>query len=147
MGGYLINFSVYTMAMIGVIFAAVFVFNKFSGSCFSKKTSLLNIEDSMKLSTRKTLHVVNVAGEKFLIAADIDRTSLISKLGDKKEETKTQEIIQEVKTKREDKSTKLSSFDGIDSLREFTSVIDFNKEKAKKAPVMRELAKKLKCES
>lgn len=131
---YLINFSIYTLAMIGIIFAALFVFKTFSNKCFSKKSAMLNIEDSMSLSPRKTLYIVNARNEKFLIAADIDRTSLIAKLNTKEEDA----------TVREDKSFKLSSFDGIESLNEFASIIDFNKEKAKKGPMMRELAKKLK---
>lgn len=134
MTNYLINFSIYTLAMIGIIFAALFVFKTFSNKCFSKKSAMLSIEDSMSLSPRKTLYIVNAENEKFLIAADIDRTSLIAKLGNKEETVKI----------REDKSSDLSSFDGIEGLSEFASIIDFNREKAKKGPMMRELARKLK---
>lgn len=133
---YLINFSIYTLAMIGVIFAALFVFKTFSNKCFSKRSAMLSIEDSMSLSPRKTLYIINTKNEKFLIAADIDRTSLIAKLNTK----------EETAALRKDKSTRLSSFDGIASLDEFASIIDFNKEKAKKGPMMRELARKLKSE-
>lgn len=81
MGGYLVNFTVYTMAMLGLISFAVFVFKKFTdGTMRSNKSKFLNIEESMSLSPRKTLHVVRAGNEKFLIAADIDRTTLISKL-------------------------------------------------------------------
>jgi flagellar biogenesis protein FliO len=135
MTGYLFSFSIYTMAMIGVIFLALFVFKTFSSKGFSKKSSNLNIEDSMGLSPRKTLYIVRAENERFLIAADVDRTTLISKLG-KDEKVELQPI-------REDKSTTLTSFDGIDSIDEFASIIDFKKEKAKKGPMMRELAKKL----
>lgn len=162
---YLINFSVYTLAMIGIIFAALFVFKTFSNKCFSKKSAMLSIEDSMSLSPRKTLYIVNAKNEKFLIAADIDRTSLIAKLNTNTElqskpdlkqqsrlgwQTQQQEAAtrckEETTTLREDKSSRLSSFDGIASLDEFASIIDFNKEKAKKGPMMRELARKLKSE-
>ncbi len=136
MTSYLISFSIYTMAMVGIIFAALFVFKKCSNNFFSKKSSMLKIEDSIKLSPRKTLYVIKTKNENFLIAADIDRTTLIAKLDEK----------QENKILREDKSTKLKSFDGVESLDEFSSIIDFNKEKAKKGPVMRELAKKLRSE-
>ncbi len=133
MTSYLINFSIYTTAMIGVIFLALFTFKKFSNVCFSKKSSMLSIEDSMKLSSRKTLYVVKADNEKFLIASDIDKTALIAKL-----DTKT-----DTKTSREDKSTRLKSFDGVESINEFSSVIDFNSKKIKKGPMMKELAKKL----
>ena len=135
---YLINFSIYTTAMIGVIFLALYTFKKFSNVCFSKQSSMLNIEDSMKLSARKTLYVINAENQKFLIAADIDRTSLIAKLDSKAEAEKI--------SPREDKSTKLSSFDGIESLNEFSSIIDFNRERSKKSPMMKELARKLRSE-
>lgn len=81
MGGYLVNFTVYTMAMLGLISFAVFVFKKFTdGTMRSNKSKFLNVEESMSLSPRKTLHVVRAGNERFLIASDIDRTTLISKL-------------------------------------------------------------------
>ncbi len=143
MSGYLINFSIYTLAMIGVIFMALFIFKTVMGGGFSKKSSSLKIEDTLKLSPRKTLYVVNAQNEKFLIAADLDRTSLISKLNAnlKSDVKEIQPLI------REDKSSNFSSFDGIESLNEFASLIDFqknaSKESIKKEPMMRELAKKL----
>ena len=137
MGHYLISFSIYTMAMIGIIFIALFSFKTFSNNCFSKKSSMLNVMDSMKLSARKTLYVIKAENEKFLIVADIESTSLIAKLENTNESSKP----------RGDKSTHLSSFDGLESLNEFASVIDFNEEKAKKGPMMRELARKLKSEA
>lgn len=141
MSGYLLNFSVYTAAMLGVIFLALFSFKAFSNKCFSKKSSMLNIEDSMNLSPRKTLHVINVQNERYLIAADADRTSLIAKLDCKSEIKGSTDAVSQ--PTREDKSLQLSCFDGIDSLEEFSSVIDFKKEKAAKGPMMRELARKL----
>lgn len=83
MGGYVANFTVYTMAMIGLICFAVFVYKKFTdGTMRSGDNKFLSVEDSMSLSPRKTLHVVRAGNEKFLIASDVDRTTLISKLGD-----------------------------------------------------------------
>ncbi len=81
MGGYIANFTVYTMAMLGLISFAVFVFKKFTdGTMRSNNTKFLSVEETMSLSPRKTLHVVRAGNEKFLIASDIDRTTLISKL-------------------------------------------------------------------
>ena len=138
---YLINFTIYTMAMVGVILIALFTFKSFSNGTFSRKSSSLNVVDSMKLSTRKTLYVVKADNERFLIAADIDKTSLIAKLGAQTNPIK--ETIEPEIFARTDKSLKLSSFDGIESANEFSTVIDFGREKAKKGPVMKELAKKL----
>ena len=79
MGGYLINFIVYTTAMVGIIFLAVFVYKKFSCTVESK-SKFLNVEDCISLAPRKNLYVVRAGKERFLIASDIDKTSLISKL-------------------------------------------------------------------
>jgi flagellar biogenesis protein FliO len=81
MGHYILNFSVYTMAMIGLIIFAVYVYKKFSISGLApKRKGILKIEDALGLSPRKTLYIVRAGKEKFLIAADMDRTTLISKL-------------------------------------------------------------------
>lgn len=155
MGNYLVDFSVYTLAMIGVIFAALFAFKTFSTKCLSNKSSKLNVEDSIGLSARKTLYIINVENERFLIAADTDKTSLIAKLSNETSPIKSHnlhnnelKITNETQTPkiREDKSLRLSSLNGIDSIDDFSSIIDFKKEKAKKDPVMRELARKLNIE-
>ena len=84
MGGYVANFMVYTMAMIGLICFAVFVYKKFTdGTMRTGENKFLSIEGSMSLSPRNTLHVVRAGNEKFLIASDVERTTLISKLGGK----------------------------------------------------------------
>jgi len=78
--GYLANFMVYTLAMIGVIAIALLVFkntNSFGGSSKSKSLKVL---DSLSLAPRKTLYVVSTGNEKFLIAGDVSQTILISKL-------------------------------------------------------------------
>lgn len=146
MGHYMIGFSIYTLAMVGVIFGALFVFKAFSNKCFNKKSSMLKIEDSMSLSPRKTLYVINAKNQSFLIASDIDRTSLIAKLDIDSEVQTTSPLIENDMSKiaRMDKSTNLTSFDGLESINEFTSLIDFQKERANKRPMMKELAKKVK---
>ena len=83
MTGYLVNFAIYTMAMLGLIFFALMVYKKFAvGSNFSKtsKNSNLSIEETMIIGPRKTLYVVKAGEERFLIAGDVDKTTLISKL-------------------------------------------------------------------
>lgn len=135
--GYLVHFTIYTLAMIGIIFGALYAFKFFANASMTKKSKMLNIEDTMSLSARKKLYVINVDGEKFLIAGDMERTSLISKLGTKQDKENEPEIL------REDKSTALKSFDGIESMSEFASILDFNKKNSQKQPMMKELARKL----
>jgi len=84
--GYLSNFIVYFLAMIGIIILALYVYKKFGMvSCTVRRTNSLKIEDSLNLSPRKTLYVVKDGNERFLIAADMERTTLISKLADSEE--------------------------------------------------------------
>ena len=81
MGGYLVSFSVYTFAMVGFLFLAVFVYRKTNvGANAKSKTGGMQIEESLNLSPRKSLHVVRVNDEKFLIAADLERTEFLAKL-------------------------------------------------------------------
>ena len=86
MSGYLTGFIVYTAAMIGVIFLAVFVYKKFSYSGTSK-SKFLNVEDCINLAPRKNLYVVRAGNERFLVASDAERTNLISKLGTNEQTT------------------------------------------------------------
>ncbi len=79
MSTYLLNFIVYTTAMIGIIFLAVIVYKNFACAPASK-SKFLNVEDCISLAPRKNLYVVRAGKERFLVAADAERTSLISKL-------------------------------------------------------------------
>lgn len=86
MSAYLLNFIVYTTAMIGIIFLAVFVYKKFS-VCTTTKSKFLDVEDCVSLAPRKNLYVIKAGGERFLVASDAERTTLISKLGENSVET------------------------------------------------------------
>ncbi len=84
--GYLANFMVYTLAMIGVISIALLIFKNsasFGGGCKSKHLKVL---DTLTIAPRKTLYVISTGREKFLIAGDVGKTALISKLESAKDE-------------------------------------------------------------
>lgn len=78
--GYLANFMVYTLAMIGVISIALLVFKNSSSFGGGSKSKNLKVLDSLTIAPRKTLYVISTGREKFLIAGDISKTTLISKL-------------------------------------------------------------------
>lgn len=81
MGSYILNFMVYTMAMCGLICFALFVYKKFAtGNFLTKNSQYLNIEETLSLAPRKMLYVIRAGEERFLIASDADKTTLISKL-------------------------------------------------------------------
>lgn len=78
--GYLANFMVYTLAMVGVIAIALLVFKNTNSFGNRSKSKSLRVLDSLSLAPRKTLYVVSTGNEKFLIAGDVSQTTLISKL-------------------------------------------------------------------
>ena len=79
---HIIAFIFYTLAMLGVMFVAFAVYKNVV-LCQNSHISKLKIEDMLRLNQRKSLYVINYEGEKFLIASDIDSTTLISKLNSK----------------------------------------------------------------
>ncbi len=92
MGGYLANFIVYTTAMIGIIFVALFVYKKTAVNSNSiSKNKFLKIEDVISIAPRKQLIVIKAGNERFLVASDSERTNLISKLETPGAITKIQE--------------------------------------------------------
>ena len=79
--GYLANFMVYTLAMVGVIVVALLIFKKATtGGIAGGKSKYLRVLDTLSIAPRKTLYIISTGREKFLIAGDVDKTTLISKL-------------------------------------------------------------------
>lgn len=83
MAGYVFNFVIYALAMVGLIILAVVTYQKTLGTASSNRDAL-SIDEKLSLNPRKTLYIVKAGKEKFLIASDLDRTSLIAKLDDNK---------------------------------------------------------------
>ena len=83
--GYITNFIVYTLAMVGVIVVALLVFKNATSIGQGRSSKYMKLIDTMSLGSRKTLYIVSAGKEKFLIAGDVDKTSLIAKLDDKTE--------------------------------------------------------------
>jgi len=83
MHNYLIGFSVYTLAMIGIIFIGFVVVKKCAMAKNGAKShnNFLEIETSLAIEARKTIHVIRAGNERILIATDTDRTSFLTKLG------------------------------------------------------------------
>ena len=122
MSGYLVNFMIYTLAMVGIIFLALFIYKKTAVMPGGKSRSkFLGVEDVMSLTPRKSLYVVRAGNERFLIASDMERTTLISKL----ENNTQEENIPVVNT---------SSVDDLPDITNYS---------ARKKAVMKEMAKKI----
>ncbi len=122
MSGYLVNFMIYTLAMVGIIFLALFIYKKTAVMPGGKSRSkFLGVEDVMSLTPRKNLYVVRAGNERFLIASDMERTTLISKL-----ENNTQE-----------ENIPVVNTPSVDDLPDITNY------SARKKAVMKEMAKKI----
>lgn len=127
--GYLSNFIVYFLAMIGLIILALYVYKQFNaGAGFSKTSRLLSVEDSLSLSPRKMLYVIREGNERFLIASDMERTTLISKLDDRVDEGNVKNNQRYIK--------------GVDLSKDAVSAQD--KVSPLNKPIMREIKNRLK---
>lgn len=82
MGSYLVGFSVYTLAMIGIIFVGFVVVKKCSMARRGARShnDFLEIETSLSLEPRKTVHVIRAGGERILLATDAESTTFLTKL-------------------------------------------------------------------
>lgn len=128
MTGYLINFAVYTLAMVGVIFLALMVFKKTALNQHSQSnTKTLSVEESISLSPRKSLYIIKAGMERFLIASDIERTTMLSKLNS----NSIQKVLEETPEMKKE------------ILSESISKIIAEETQPHKSPVMKSLMKKL----
>ena len=146
MGVYLINFLVYSMAMVGLLFVCLMVYKKTMANNYSKKNSEeLTVENAMNLSARKTLYIVKAGNEKFLIASDAERTTFLAKLNDI-ENTNTKQIQEipndiffSINENELNKEKKANEQKGVD----YTEVMNAIKNTTHKQPVMKEILRKL----
>ena len=81
MSSYITGFSVYTLAMIGVIFIALVVAKKaLSFTPHGNKNDFLKIEKCLNLEPRKNLYVIKAGRERFLLATSGEGCQFMTKL-------------------------------------------------------------------
>ncbi len=81
MVSYLINFSVYTLAMIGTILLGFVVVQKsLSGRFAQNKSNFMLLEQTLCLEPRKNIHLIKVGCERFLISTDAQGTNFLTKI-------------------------------------------------------------------
>lgn len=141
MGGYLVNFAVYTMAMIGLIFFALMIYKKFSGEgILGRKSEFLSVEDTIGIAPRKNLYVVRAGNERFLIAGDIDKTTLIAKLDENNTSSKVANF--DTQFTKIEKTTKITEdLPDITDIRNYT--INQSTKATSSSDVLKRLAKKI----
>ena len=95
---YITAFIFYTLAMIGIMLLGFVIYKKTILSSKSDNRGMIKVLDRTNISPKKSLLVVKVKNEKFLIAIDAERTTFLSKLADDKQSNKEQKedrIIQQ----------------------------------------------------
>lgn len=141
MGGYLVNFAVYTMAMIGLIFFALMIYKKFSGEgILGRKSEFLSVEDTIGIAPRKNLYIVRAGNERFLIAGDIDKTTLIAKLDENNISSKVANF--DTQFTKVEKTTKFTEdLPDITDIRNYT--INQSTKATSSSDVLKRLAKRI----
>ena len=91
---YIIAFSLYTLAMIGIFFIAFVVYKKTMNFNNPRHNEGMRIEDMLRLSQRKSLYIINVQNERFLIASDLENTTFLAKLAPREELKHNQDVSQ-----------------------------------------------------
>ena len=90
---YFIQFLAYTMAMVGFLAICVVIYKKLGINSFSQSNKDLYIENGLRINARKYIYIIKAGNERFLVASDIERTTMLAKLQeDENPIKKSQEI-------------------------------------------------------
>lgn len=147
MSTYLINFLVYSMAMVGLLFICLMVYKKTMGNNkFSRNSEEFSVENALNLSPRKTLYVIKTGSERFLIAADAERTAFLAKLNEHQNIPSMPEITQEpVVTVDVESPNFKTTFNQYKSEQktDYGEIAGAIRMTRKKPPLMREILRKL----
>lgn len=83
MQGYFVQFLAYTMAMVGFFTVCLLIYKKLCIKPLSCSTQdSLSIEKVLRLNARKQIYILKAGNERFLVAADPERTTMLAKLED-----------------------------------------------------------------
>ena len=123
---YLISFVTYTFAVSGLLILALCIYKKFTTTIQKgSKSDFLRLEHRLDLSARKSIYVIRAGNERFLIASDLERTSLIAKLNIpmNREQNREMTVPKEMQVQREIKTFDLEE-DKIPVLQSLVNKID-----------------------
>lgn len=137
---YIISFSLYTLAMAGIFFIAFIVYRKSTDFKNPKFNNGIKIEDMLRISQRKTLYIINVEGNRFLIASDFENTTLLANLPAKNEGIKNDSKRNLLKEKFDIKNL-TSLYSPNDIRQDIKNVPDENYREIYKSEVKDETAK------
>ena len=77
---YITAFIFYTLAMVGILLVGYIIYKKSFTNTQTQTRGLIKILDHQMISPKKSLMVVKVNNERFLIASGIEHTTFLAKL-------------------------------------------------------------------
>lgn len=99
---YIAAFIFYTLAMVGILLVGFIIYKKTLITSKNDSKGLIKVLDTVAIAPKKTLMVVRVRSEKFLIALDSERTTFLAKLSEDAPKKEEQQKAQQ-KSSNEDK--------------------------------------------
>ena len=93
---YIAAFIFYTLAMIGIMLVGLIIYKKTFVINKSENKGMIKILDSYPIGPKKTLLVVKIRNEKFLIASGAEHTTFLSKLENDNVQKNTSEKKQQI---------------------------------------------------
>ena len=85
---YITAFIFYTLAMVGILLVGYIIYKKSFTNTQTQTRGLIKILDHQMISPKKSLMVVKVNNERFLIASGIEHTTFLAKLENNNEQEK-----------------------------------------------------------
>lgn len=79
---YVTAFIFYTLAMVGILLVGFVVYKKTMLNPKGENKGMIKVLDSLMIAPKKTLLVVKIKNEKFLIASGAEHTTFLAKLSD-----------------------------------------------------------------
>lgn len=131
---YISAFIFYTFAMIGVILIGFVIYKKTLAITKNENRGLIKVLDCLSIAPKKTLLVIKVKDEKFLIASGAEHTTFLAKL-EFEDNSKIQQIYSNMQQ---------NSYGDIDYMpRQTKSNIGFDNQKQEKLNKIQEQFKEL----
>lgn len=87
---YITAFIFYTLAMIGILLIGFVIYKNTMMVKRSETRGSIKILDSLPVGNKKTLLIVKIKNEKFLIASGLEHTTFLAKLNDDNQKTTNQ---------------------------------------------------------
>ena len=89
---YITAFIFYTLAMIGVLMGGFVLYKKAFAPIKNENKGLIQILDNHSIAPKKSLMVVRIKNEVFLIALDSERTTFLAKLNTESKKSADKEL-------------------------------------------------------